>query len=411
MTISAPASKTDKPVDGSTQDQGNSANQPSQLVDKIITALRIQLAAKDERLSAKDAVIAANNAVIAAKDVWLSIKDPLLATKDAELEEIFVKVETLTARVAELETIAHHHRKYIGTADTADPTVLQCADKDIATSEDEPVQPDAQPAAVGTSGPDTADNSSDACMTNVAEIIPVPPFMEWSQPVADSEPYSIMELLYCPICVPICVAVVDFKEDKSSIDLSLVISCIPPGQRPDIIVAYGVECSALDDLDNWTFKSTTSSVGSNKFVVGWNKSKLRGTIDDPVLRCNNIKFTVCQTIYDPLVLQFINIGSKQGFVGEESLTRPLYKSINRQRKLVFGNAFDIKGNKGRVSHGLDGLIYDYRHGKLRYNSQAISDDNTSTPGNIGWTEYPTLQCVINIFPLTEITRRLQQIFA
>ncbi|KAJ1947868.1 hypothetical protein GGF37_000015 [Kickxella alabastrina] len=171
MTISAPARKTDKPVDGSTQGQGDSVNQSSQLADKIIAALRVQLAAKDEQLLVKDAVIA-------AKDVWLSAKDPLLATKDAELAEIFVKVETLTARVAELETIAHHHHKDISTADTADPTVLQCVDKDITTSEDEPVQPDAQPAAVGTSGPDAADNSSDACMSNVAEIVPVPPFME-----------------------------------------------------------------------------------------------------------------------------------------------------------------------------------------------------------------------------------------
>ncbi|KAJ1947869.1 hypothetical protein GGF37_000016 [Kickxella alabastrina] len=220
-----------------------------------------------------------------------------------------------------------------------------------------------------------------------------------------------MELLYYPICVPTRVAVVDFKEDKSNIDLCLVISCIPAGQRSDIIVAYGVECSALDDLDNWAFKSTTSSVGSSKFVVGRNKSKSRGTIDDPVLRCDNIKFTVCQTIYDPLVFQFVNVGSKQWLAGEVSLTTPLYKSISRQRKLVFGNDFSIRGDEGRVSHGLGGLACNYRHGKLRYNSQATSDDNTSTPGNIGWTEYPTLQCVINIFPLTEITRSIPHLMA
>ncbi|KAJ1902435.1 hypothetical protein LPJ66_000046 [Kickxella alabastrina] len=192
-------------------------------------------------------------------------------------------VEALTAKVAELETIARHQCKGLGTADTVDSLVSQCADKDTATSKDKTVQLDAQPTAVETSCLDAADNSSDACMADVAEVLPVPPFMEWSQSVAGSEPYSIVTQSSGVMTTSIRVAMVDFKEDKAIINLSLAISCVPASQRPDISVAYGAEYSTLDDL------------------------------------------YVCDKMTDPIVLQFVNVVSKQGSVGEASLTTPLYE--------------------------------------------------------------------------------------
>ncbi|KAI7835031.1 hypothetical protein BX661DRAFT_168206 [Kickxella alabastrina] len=167
-------------------------------------------------------------------------------------------VEALTAKVAELETVARHQCKGLGTADTADYLMSQYADKETATFKDETVQLDAQPAAVETSCLDAADNSSDTCMTDVSEVVPVPAFMEWSQSVAGSESYVIVMQSSGVMTTSIRVAVVNFKEDKAIINLCLVISCVPASQDPGITMVYGIEYSTLDDSDDWAFKNTTT---------------------------------------------------------------------------------------------------------------------------------------------------------